>query len=254
MPQFVNNQIKENCMFLDDFALRCFRDVADQDYVSARLSHRACLIPQFLWQGQQALEKYIKSILLLNRIPARNMRHSLRDGLTLLKKLPFRVGLSESSHELIDYIDKYGRFRYFDVPWQVRGNELFLLDRAIWELRRYCHSVNSVFLDGDGKYVHDFEYELVRIKLSKYHSPNEFSIVGGELEKILANKMHPARAPLVWKNFYFSTRAKRKIKASMRMWAANPPLVFKPELVSEFGKYVHIPAEVKQVYHDWPRD
>jgi hypothetical protein len=42
---------------LDDFAIRCFRDIADGDYVSARMAYRAQLTVQYLWAGQQAIEK-----------------------------------------------------------------------------------------------------------------------------------------------------------------------------------------------------
>src|SRR5688572_4958760 len=55
---------------LNNFAVRSFRDVADGDYIAARLSFRSQLIPQFLWQSLQAIEKYLKCILVLNRIKA----------------------------------------------------------------------------------------------------------------------------------------------------------------------------------------
>lgn len=42
---------------LNDFATRCFRDVADGDYIAARLAWRAKLFPQFLSSAQQAPEK-----------------------------------------------------------------------------------------------------------------------------------------------------------------------------------------------------
>lgn len=47
-------------MRVNDFAARSFRDVADRDYVAARLACRAGLMPQFLWSAQQAFEKYLK--------------------------------------------------------------------------------------------------------------------------------------------------------------------------------------------------
>lgn len=53
---------------LNNFATRSFRDVADQDYVLARIAYRSELYAQFLWSGLQAIEKYLKAILLYNRI------------------------------------------------------------------------------------------------------------------------------------------------------------------------------------------
>lgn len=42
------------------FAIRSFRDVADADYIAARLAYRAQLPVQFLWASQQTLEKSLK--------------------------------------------------------------------------------------------------------------------------------------------------------------------------------------------------
>lgn len=53
---------------INDFASRSFRDMADRDYIAARLACRAELMPQCLWSAQQAIEKYLKYILLVNRI------------------------------------------------------------------------------------------------------------------------------------------------------------------------------------------
>jgi hypothetical protein len=59
---------------LNSFATRSFPDIADQDYISARLSYRSNLVPQFHWQSLQALEKYFKAIFLYNRIKAIGLR------------------------------------------------------------------------------------------------------------------------------------------------------------------------------------
>ena len=58
-------------VLVNDFATRSFRNMADEDYIAARMAYRAQLVPQFLWLSLQALEKYLKCILVLNRIPAR---------------------------------------------------------------------------------------------------------------------------------------------------------------------------------------
>jgi hypothetical protein len=71
-------------ILINDFATRSFRDVGDYDYISARMAYRARLYPQFLWSGLQTIEKYLKCILLLNRIPAKGVWHDLDAGLQLL--------------------------------------------------------------------------------------------------------------------------------------------------------------------------
>jgi hypothetical protein len=107
--------------YLNDFATRSFRDTADEDYIMARSAYRAELDTQFLWSDLQAIEKYIKAILLYNRIaqPQKHgtrLGHALDRGLKELKKLPFAVKLSKTSHDIIKHLDTYGRFRYLDNP------------------------------------------------------------------------------------------------------------------------------------------
>ena len=101
-------------VLLNDFAIRCFRDIADQDYIAARMSYRAQLIPQFLWSSLQAVEKYLKAILLLNRIPAKDVSHDLAKALKYSQKLKFTIRLSPSSDKFIEYLDTFGRFRYME--------------------------------------------------------------------------------------------------------------------------------------------
>jgi hypothetical protein len=69
-------------VLLNDFAIRSFRDIADGDYIAARMACRARIAVQFLWASQQTIEKYLKCILLLHRIPARKVRHNLGAALS----------------------------------------------------------------------------------------------------------------------------------------------------------------------------
>ena len=48
---------------LNSWAFRSFRDIADGDYIAARMAYRAQLPVQFLWASQQAIEKYLKCAL-----------------------------------------------------------------------------------------------------------------------------------------------------------------------------------------------
>jgi HEPN domain-containing protein len=106
-------------ILLNDFAIRSFRDVADCDYIAARLSFRAQLVPQFLWQSLQAIEKYLKCILVLNRIkaPRSHDLSKLLDAFEQSKK--FEVRLSPDTHKFLQYLDTYGRFRYYETPYYV---------------------------------------------------------------------------------------------------------------------------------------
>lgn len=108
-------------VLLNDFAIRSFRDVADQDYIAARLSFKHGLYPQFHWQSLQAIEKYIKAILLLNRIKAKDINHDLEKAMKYIRKLPFELQLSDVAKEIIKHLDTYGRFRYLESSYELYG-------------------------------------------------------------------------------------------------------------------------------------
>lgn len=138
---FVDAQDKiDRC--LNSFATESFRDQADRDYIHARLACRSELFPQFLWSSHQALEKYLKAILLYNRIEATRVRHDILGALALTRHLPFKIELSNRSKRFLDHVADLGEHRYLDVPYYVHGHVMVDLDLCVWELRRYCQVLN----------------------------------------------------------------------------------------------------------------
>jgi HEPN domain-containing protein len=124
---------------LNDFAIRCFRDEGDADYISARMAFRAALDGPALWASQQTLEKYLKCIILLNRIPADHVRHDLDKALKAINSHAiFPLELTPATTRFIEHIDALGKFRYLEVSRVAFGRDIVRLDRAAWELRRYC--------------------------------------------------------------------------------------------------------------------
>lgn len=89
---------------INDFAIRSFRDVADKDYIAARLAFRADLLPQFMWMAQQAIEKYAKAILCFYRVPAPRLKHDISSAFDLMSKLPIKVELTAGPRKMIDHI------------------------------------------------------------------------------------------------------------------------------------------------------
>ena len=234
---------------LNDFAIRSLRDVGDYDYISARMAYRAQLVPQFLWSGLQAIEKYLKCILLLNRIPARKVRHELAAGLKLIERhAPFELCLSETSQKLIKHLDTYGRFRYLERPFYVMGLEIAQLDMAVWEIRRYCTVLNYQITLPDGSTKKMLQLELDKIKRSVERPPQYFKLRGGALEKILDDKKHPAREALGWQNLYFGSRARKKVRIARYMHSTNSPLSLHPGILEEVLHYVFLPKEVVDAY------
>jgi HEPN domain-containing protein len=235
---------------LNDFATRSFRDVADHDYIAARLSYRHGLISQFHWQALQALEKYLKAILLYNRIKAKNINHDLAKALKHTDKLPFTLDVSPPSVELIKHIDNFGRFRYLETSYFTHGPKLVQLDKAVWEIRRYCRVLNFEIKLPGGGLKNMLNLEIDKIERSVNQSPHKFRVTGGALEKILDKKEHTARAALVWQNGYFTGKSRKFVKSPTHFYSVNAPLSLHPEILEEVLKYIFIPTDVVNAYKE----
>lgn len=218
---------------LNHFAIRCFRDIADGDYIAARMACRAQMVVQYLWASQQAIEKYLKCILLLNRIPAKEVRHDLGAGLSALNNSgKLSLSLTKGTQAFIEYLDQCGRYRYLEVSHHAFGHDLVRLDQAIWELRRFCTLApeprQAVLIDG---------FPPPKVRLS-----------GGYLEKIIDSPKHRAREPLLWQNGFFGSRVRRTVKMKAWLIASNSPLYVNPRILDEVIKYVYLPKHVEAAY------
>lgn len=233
---------------LDDFAVRCFRDVADHDYIVARMAYRASLFQQFHWSSLQAVEKYLKAILLFNRIKARNVNHDLGWAIKHTEKLPFEIRLSESSKRFIDHVDTFGRFRYLESSFYIYGPKLVELDKTVWEFRRYCTRINYEERFQDGRPINMMHYKLEQINRSEYENSQKFRLLGGTLEKIIDKKDHPARQALIWQNAFFGSSRRRNVTMPVYTHSTNAPLTLHPEILEEVLRYVFLPKEVVEAY------
>lgn len=234
--------------YVNAFGTQSFRDQADRDYITARLACRHELFPQFLWSSHQAIEKYLKAILLYNRIKATDVGHDLAKALSLSGSLPFELKLSERSRNFIDHLAKVGEFRYIDVPFQVHGQILVDLDLAVWEVRRYCQ-VLEVF----GKQLQPEEQKLLEdartdLASSETKPRYKFRLHGGLLEKIVNDRSHPSHSALLWHNPCFGVRKRATIKAKSHLNAQNSLLYLYPEMLDELLKYVFIPKKLVAGY------
>ena len=218
---------------MNDFALRSFRDIADGDYIAARMACRAALLTQFLWASQQAVEKYLKSILLLSRIEASNVSHDLGEALARIEASgKLSLDLTHGTKEFIKMLDECGRYRYFEVSSVGFGAQLVTLDRAVWELRRYC----------------TVDEEPRRLRLRQGCAAPRVRLANGSLEKIIDDSKNPVRAPLLWQNGFFGNRARKKIRLRKWFQAHNAPLYLNPQILDEVLKYVFLPKEIRIGY------
>lgn len=238
-PDGMSPEIRD--ALLNDFALSSFRDVADGDYIVARMAYRTNLVPQALWASQQAIEKYIKCVLFLRRIIWREGNHSLVKPLGKLEH-QFPLRLSPETRRFIEYLDIYGADRYFTLPYYTGGLEIVSLDRAVWEIRRYCTPYNR---GSSPKGTPIFELDLKHIEGAEGRPPQQYrSLSPGPLDAVIRDVKHPARAALVWNNLYFGRRLRRSIKIIQRSQSANSPLALYPFILEEVKKYAYVPRVV----------
>jgi len=230
---------------LNDFALRCFRYTADHDYVSARLAFRARTYGTFQWLGLHALEKYLKCILLLHRVKATNVRHSLGKAVAKLAEVERpTIEFSDEVRATMAYFDQVGPYRYLEVSHHLDGRKLTELDRAVWEVRRYCR----VFLF-DVHLTEGMSWgELAEAEIEQAaEAPHAYRIQSGELERILDGEDSFQRRALIWYNSYFGTRSRKRVTFRFTRYE-NAPLFNYPDLVDEAAKYVFIPKHLIEGY------
>ncbi len=233
---------------LNSFATRCFRNVADCDYISARMCYRAGLISQFHWAALQAFEKYFKAILLYNRIKAKNIRHNLADAQKLTQRAPFTIRLSDVSKKLLSHLNDYGRFRYLETSYFIRGPKLVELDKAVWELRRYCRVLDYELPIPSKGPKSMLKLELERNENAERLPFQQFHIIGGKLEAILKKKTDPARAPLIWQNGFYGSSRRKRVSVPMHSYSENSPLFLHPQLIDHVLEFIHIPKDVVAAY------
>lgn len=174
---------------IDDFAVRSFGDSADSDYIVPRAAFRCRLVSQALWASLHAIEKYLKCILLLRRIKAKKIGHSLEKAVNILNgSNKVSLSLTPASEEFIRHVDNYGRHRYSEISIDSFGGETVDLDRVVWELRRFCAVDGYGSLRNGGKDSRMRGVFLEEIKLSEGSIPQKSYLPNGLLEKVIDDK------------------------------------------------------------------
>jgi HEPN domain-containing protein len=222
--------------WVDAWIAHSWRDVADQDYLTARIAYRYELTPPFLWSSQQAVEKYLKAILLFNRVDTRDLGHNVVKAFSRLANvtaIPFNF--PADIQKFIEYINEEGPNRYDDYPRELRPDALIGLDRTAWHLRRYCYNLRGPQLAN----------EIAKLAVDPLQQRRTFRITGGWLEKLLT-KRSATRAHLVWKNFWYGSRPKRRIKNFPARLAWSQPLTFmRPEVYAVVKNLVKLDPAVR---------
>ncbi|MCL2605834.1 MAG: HEPN domain-containing protein [Coriobacteriia bacterium] len=178
-------------------ATRAFRDTADKDYITARMCLKNRLPQQFLWSTQQAFEKYLKAILLYNRIPNTKPSHDLMYLYTKVQGIDgLDFSIPEVSENFIFHINNQEPNRYFDKPYFLTIDADELLDQTVWSIRRFCYQMKP-YVSKRTTTLEDEKEKALALK------PRETQIKNGFLEKVLENRQDPRRKYLTWHNQYY---------------------------------------------------
>ena len=228
-------------ILVNDFAIRSFRETADKDYITARMAYRVRLIQPFRWSALHCLEKYVKGILLLNRVDTKGLKHSVIPGIERMKQHgKFELDLSVNTVKFIKNLEDGADDRYYLHSYDIEPFDIVRFDRAVWELRRYCQPLDYDTADMNGETVSSLTHELDRVHRAKEKHEKGTCIMGGILEKIVEEKDHPARAALIWNNLFFGLSRRKAVKMRPDWEAGNSPFFLHPEIIDEVGKYVQI--------------
>jgi hypothetical protein len=122
------------------------------------------------------------------------------------------------------------------------------LDMAVWDIRRYCRVLDYEIRLLDGRTKRMLDLEIRAIEHSETKPPQTFSLIGGALEKILADRKHPAREPLVWQNLFFGKLRRKRVRLARYIYSVNSPLSLHPEILDEVLTYVFLPRDVVAAY------
>lgn len=236
-----------------DFINRSFRDIADKDYIIARLLYKFELGGQFLWSSQQALEKYLKAILLYSDKSTKKIGHDIQiafHDLEKIKDIPF--SFPNDVINFIEYLNNQGENRYFIKPAYTTGDELLMLDKTVWFIRKYCFYMKGESTPGpDGKRIRLFPLNIKLVQSVDEKNANKYSISGGYIEKILNDKKSKIREFLIWKNSYYGVYKKKIIKNFIKYsWSSNPTHYLNPEIFSFLESRVKFSEEVRKYFQE----
>ena len=231
----------------NSYVIRSFRDCADQDYILARAAHKMSLYLQFLWLASQAIEKYLKAILILNKqTSAKRLQHDvfkIYGKLADIHDIPF--DFPSEIESFMKYLSIFGQNRYFEHASQLDGHELTRLDQAVWFFRRYCQVLRWREESGDTS-VPSLAENVARIQSNEtIKRPTRFSLPGGFLEQVRKDKSHSSRSVLLANNEYFGRKRATRTVISFGAW---PQVNHTPEIFRELEKYVFFSGKTDAHY------
>jgi HEPN domain-containing protein len=223
-----------------------FRDGADKDYISARLLLRNKLYQTGAWSSLQAVEKYLKCILLYSYKSTKigNGHDLVRLWEEVLKLADLGINMPAQCVEFLKYLSNQGTNRYLDYAQYSEGDELWKLDRCVWHIRRYCQDFG--LLPGMDNVNDDKRTKLLTSipKESTLDNVKSFTIPNGYLENVVNDTNNPNHSALVWKNLFYGQRKRHHHIVTGGMTFERPVHMINPEILDLIAEVVHFPTEV----------
>ena len=227
------------------FIKSSFRDVADRDYIAARIVHKYDLLEQFYWMALQAIEKYLKAIILYNDVDTHRLGHNIEAALQTAESIkPLGMHISERAKSFVSYLNSRGSNRYFSCPISTDGNELLHLDHTVWQIRRYC---DDYFFPHEDPHLID--YSKVRLDYVHTKALKDRALFRldkhGYLEQVLDSDKHrAARNCLVWKNLYYGARNRNYVMVRFTQHWRQPGNFTFPEIVDWVREKVQLDKSI----------
>ena len=151
--------------------------------------------------------------------------------------------MSKDEQDVFDHIAKCEGDRYLIISISLDDIELPKLDRLVWRLRQYCQSLDVLhYADAPDEQV--LLRNTRRIEAGIGGPSKHEHIQGAFLEKVFANRQHPAHDALIWKNLYFSLSSRKNAVFQDGFQAINAPLWLEPNLALEAAKWMKIPKPI----------
>jgi hypothetical protein len=225
--------------YLNEYA-KTLRDSADRDYISARAMYKLEIDDKFFWHSQQALEKYLKAILLFNEIKVKKQGHDL---VKLYNRMIETLKVNDES-EVKKYLEEFqmlGLNRYHVNSTFTIICPLVILDKLVYFFRKICKAIQN-------------KRDIETIKTVTFNDEyKRINIFSGYLEKVLENKKEKyteQRKILVWKNLYFGKQIKKKIKNIKLKSSGGSSLLYRHKDAYVMLKdYIQLSKEEKNFYN-----
>jgi len=209
----------------DIIAYEMYFETADANYLGARAAFFEHRYHDFWWLTLHAVEKYLKTILLVNDRPAKKGGHDLSELLSQVLDIDQRLtpplfvrpkveGLGTWSIDEADaFIDRLNEFGSADNRYDIAGYlchmpDLFMADQFVYWARRHARRLTLI----DGRFANPFD------RIAELASaPGDWMHWRGPIDKVAAlPPRNTRRWPLVRLNAAFFPTKRHRIGRHIR--------------------------------------